>query len=71
MGEEAVQRTRAFLKADRPGDQVLPGCEYAVRVTYTGDEILSLGQLSRGPARDTKQSAEASIGLRLGMAAQE
>jgi hypothetical protein len=49
-GEDDGQPVLAFIEADKKAGQGITGYEYAVRVTHTNDEILSLGQLYRDRA---------------------
>ena len=49
-GEDVGQQLLAFVEADRKAGQSITGYEYAVLVTNTDYEILSLGQLYRDRA---------------------
>lgn len=49
-GEEIGQQVLAFVEADKKAGKGITGYEYAVLVTNTNYEILSLGQLYRGRA---------------------
>jgi len=49
-GEDSGQQVQAFIEADKKAGKGITGYEYAVLVTHTNDEILSLGQLYRDRA---------------------
>lgn len=49
-GEQAGQQVLAFIEADRKAGKAITGYEYAVLVTNTEYEVLSLGQLYRDRA---------------------
>ena len=49
-GEDDGQQVLAFVEADRRGGKGITGYEYAVLVTNTDHEVLSLGQLYRDRA---------------------
>ena len=49
-GEDDGQPVLAFIEADKKAGKGMTGYEYAVLVTHTDDEILSLGQLYRDRA---------------------
>ena len=49
-GEDEGQPVRAFIEVDKKAGKGMTGYEYAVRVTHTDDEILSLGPLYRDRA---------------------
>lgn len=49
-GEDDGQHVLAFIEADKKAGKGITGYEYAVLVTNTDDEILSLGQLYRDRA---------------------